>query len=830
VSPIDPNLPRAADSTELLARLVDVTPTALAFLDRDYKFMWANRAAAEQVSVPEEEIVGRSIFELVPVFWPDLKVLLDRALAGESIREVSVDLNELFDEPRDWIGSFFPFEKGGEIIAVACISFDVTHLRVVESALRDRNDLFAMLARVNAAVNVSSSKQELFDEICELAYTTGNFRYAWVGVPADGQIVGVASAGTEDGYMRSLDWSGLQVTTDPDDPRSWGPTGQAFQTGEISVVNSVQDSAASEVARDAANRFGFHGGAAFPIREGGEVVAILTLYADRAHFFTEEFVETLAEITPSLSLAMDRLALEERRKASDATLMLRDRALSAATQGVVISDARAEDNPIIYVTPALLELTGYAAEELLGTNCRILQGEESDPAAVAIMHKAIAEESSCEVELLNYRKDGSAFWNRVSIAPIRDGAGTLTHYVGVQTDVTERRMLENQFRQAQKMEAVGLLAGGVAHDFNNLLTAIRGSADLALAEVKTESVRADLMHINEAAEHAAHLTGQLLAFSRQQVLKPQSTDLNRVVAETTGMIARVIGENILLREELGGAIETVLVDRAQLQQVMLNLAINARDAMPTGGKLTIETSSADLDESYVSSGRVPKAGKYAIVRINDNGEGMDEATQAKVFEPFFTTKESGTGLGLATVYGIVSQSGGHISVDSELGLGTTFCIYLPTTSEEVSPIRGDPTVSSGSLEGKETILHVEDSDMLRPLVARALTRYGYTVISAGDSEEALDTARDMAGKIDLVITDIVMPGLNGRELAEILTAQYPDVKVLFTSGYPADMMIRQGIAQAEVNFIEKPFRAAELVPLVRSILDGATAPAGVTIQ
>jgi two-component system cell cycle sensor histidine kinase/response regulator CckA len=369
------------------------------------------------------------------------------------------------------------------------------------------------------------------------------------------------------------------------------------------------------------------------------------------------------------------------------------------------------------------------------------------------------------------------------------------------------------------MEAVGQLAGGVAHDFNNALTAIRGSVDLALGEVKLESAREDLRQIDKAAEHAANLTRQLLAFSRQQVLQPQSTDLNQVVTEITALITRIIGDNIDLHEDLSPSLDTVLVDRAQLQQVIINLAINARDAMPDGGIIEIKTSNCELDESYVTNGLVAEAGDYAMIEISDNGSGMDEQTQAKVFDPFYTTKSEGTGLGLATVYGIVSQTGGYIALDSEPNIGTTFKVYLPTTEREVAPARADRSAAAGSSDGSETILHVEDSEMLRPLVKRTLGRRGYNVLSAANAEEAIEIAKTEEGKIDLVLTDIVMPGLNGRELADILLPLYPNLRVLFTSGYPADVVIREGIAEDEVHFIEKPFLAKDLVAKVRSILD-----------
>lgn len=802
----------------MLTTLVEIVQMPLVFIDSSYRILYLNEAAAVQVGRTRSELQGTLMSELDVHAWPELRKVFDLALAGKTLRNIDLDIRAIAVGDREWVGSFYPVRDGDEIIAVACTSMDVTELLEVKRELEIRNDNFAMLAQVNGAVSRSSSSEELFAEICEIAVNTGNLRYAWVGVPKDDEIVGVASAGDDVGYMRALTARGLTVTTDPADPRSQGPTGQAYLTGEMNWVNDYFESPKVELWREAAREVGFHGSAGLPILEGGRVVAILSLYAPRKDHFTDALVETLSEISPSLSFAMDRFELDRQRKASEAELILRDRALSAATQGVLITDARAGNHPITYVSPAFEKLTGYSNAELIGQSCDMLEGPKTDLAELGKLRDAIDAGRSHEAELLINRRNGEEYWNHVAISPIFDEDGTLTHHVGVHTDVTERLRLEEQVRQAQKMEAVGQLAGGVAHDFNNVLTAIRGSVDLAMTEVESASAREDLRQIEKAAEHAAHLTHQLLAFSRQQVLQPQSTDLNKVVHDTTALIDRVIGDDIQLVQKLGPDIESVLVDRGQLQQVIINLCINARDAMPDGGRITIATSSCDLDETYVSNNFVPASGRYVLLEIADSGFGMDLETQAHAFEPFFTTKSEGTGLGLATVYGIVSQMGGHVEVESEPSIGTSFNVYLPSTTREVAPARTSPAHSGESPNGSETILHVEDSEMLRPMVQRALGRHGYNVLSAVDAEEAIEIARERDGNVDLLLTDIVMPGLNGRELADLLHAQYPHLRVLFTSGYPADVAVRNGIAANEVNFIEKPFLASDLLPLIQSIL------------
>jgi CheY-like chemotaxis protein len=377
--------------------------------------------------------------------------------------------------------------------------------------------------------------------------------------------------------------------------------------------------------------------------------------------------------------------------------------------------------------------------------------------------------------------------------------------------------LESQLVQAQKLEAIGSLAGGVAHDFNNVLTIIRGACDLVLRDLTDDKLRHKVGQIDLAAEHASALTRQLLAFSRQQVLHPEPTDLNNVVDSTLELAERVISEQIDLRRQLGPDLPAVHVDRGQLQQVILNLCINARDAMPQGGTISVRTSYVALDQAYASVHVEVSAGPYLLLEITDTGVGMDAETSSRIFEPFFTTKTDGTGLGLATVHGIVRQSGGHLWLYSEPGLGTTFKVYLPVAASLPSPTV--PAVpEEEQFDGRETILVVEDNNLLRPIIAEMLEPYGYTVLLAADGVEALTVAAQHPGTIDLLLTDVVMPRLNGRELAERLLAKNPETRVLFSSGYPADTVVRAGIAEARVSFIQKPYVAGDLLSKIRSTL------------
>ncbi|HVH08772.1 MAG TPA: ATP-binding protein, partial [Gemmatimonadales bacterium] len=411
----------------------------------------------------------------------------------------------------------------------------------------------------------------------------------------------------------------------------------------------------------------------------------------------------------------------------------------------------------------------------------------------------------------------------VFAAPRRDAAGRVTGILALVEDVTGVKRLEQQFFQAQKMEAVGRLAGGVAHDFNNLLTAILGSTELLREMIPTDHPgREEAEETRKAALRAADLTRQLLAFSRQQVLAPRVLSLNDVVVDMDRMLRRLIGEDIDLRTVLAGDLGAVRADPGQLEQVIVNLAVNARDAMPTGGKLTIETANTALDEAYAAARPVVAAGRYVMLAVSDTGAGMDEATKARLFEPFFTTKPKGkgTGLGLATVYGIVKQSGGYISVYSEPGRGATFKVYLPRVDAAVEPVEAAPA-AGGSLRGSETVLVVEDQGEVRSLTRRVLEARGYQVLVAASGQEAMRLAEERPGAIDLLLTDVIMPGMSGRGLGLLLAAAHPAMKVLYVSGYADESIVHQGMLEPGVWFLQKPFTPEALARKVREVLESA---------
>jgi two-component system, cell cycle sensor histidine kinase and response regulator CckA len=418
------------------------------------------------------------------------------------------------------------------------------------------------------------------------------------------------------------------------------------------------------------------------------------------------------------------------------------------------------------------------------------------------------------------RPDGGVRWIRDRGFPVRDDRGRLLMFTGVASDITERKALEEQLLQAQKMEAVGRLAGGVAHDFNNLLMAIMGYGELMKGKVLAgDPLHGYLQDILKATDRAVALTQQLLTFSRRQILKPQLVDLNRVVLDLKKMLERLIGEDLDLEIVTAPELGPVKVDPGQLSQIIMNLVVNARDAMPRGGRLSIETVNIDIKASrHTGFGPAPP-GPYVRLTVRDTGVGMDEATRAHIFEPFFTTKEPGrgTGLGLSIVYGIVKQSGGYIDVKSAPGEGSSFMIYLPRLKGVMEPPREEIPVGKG-FQGEGTILLVEDEDVLRTLLGKFLRLHGYTVLEAHHGGEALLICERHQGPLHLMVTDVVMPHMGGRELADRVTPLFPDMKVLYMSGYTEDAMVHCGVADLKVPFLQKPFKPIELARKIRAIL------------
>lgn len=499
-------------------------------------------------------------------------------------------------------------------------------------------------------------------------------------------------------------------------------------------------------------------------------------------------------------------------------------AVEQSADAVLMTDLKGR---IEYVNPAFEKLTGYSAEEVKGKTPRILRSGQHEPAFYRDLWQTIRAGQVFRGIVVNRKKNGEFYCIEESISPVRDSAGAVTHFISNGRDLTERKRLEAQLQQAQKMDAVGRLAGGVAHDFNNLLTIIISYSELAMDSVEPESpLAAKLNEIVAAGKRAAQLTRQLLAFSRKQPQVLRVLDMNSAIANMTGTLQRLIGEDIQLSFTAGENLAPVRLDPVQLEQVLMNLAANARDAMPRGGCLKIETADTFLSDGYIQNkpAIIPK-GRYTLLTVSDNGQGIPPEQLPHIFEPFFTTKPDGkgTGLGLATVYGIVKQNQGFVWVYSEAGMGTVFKIYLPcaggvSTSEECAPFQ-----LNLSRRGSETILLVEDERAVRCATAEFLRTQGYKVLEAEDGIQALAIAHSFGDPIHLVISDVVMPNMSGGELAKKLASLLPDTTMLFVSGYPGKTVQDHEVLDVGANFLQKPFTLKQLSQKIREIIEVSVA-------
>jgi two-component system, cell cycle sensor histidine kinase and response regulator CckA len=528
------------------------------------------------------------------------------------------------------------------------------------------------------------------------------------------------------------------------------------------------------------------------------------------------FKQRLSRLAPAVRRALDEAQDRKKRRAAETALLRQARLLHLASDAIVIGDLKGR---VSYWNQGAERLYGWTRSEALGKVFDELLDTQY-PSPPERVRARLLEEGRWEGELVQSRHDGERLTVLSRWTLERGSEGDPAAALIINTDLTLRFRLEAQLRQSQKMEAIGTLAGGVAHDFNNMLTSIIGFSHLLLQELEGDSpLREFVDEIRKAADRAASLTRQLLTFSRRQLLNPAVVDLNSVVQNLSGMFRRLIGEDIAFEIVLEPELGRVRIDPGQIEQAIVNLVINARDAMPRGGRLTIATSNAEIS---ADAGQPPEApnGPSVVLAVSDTGTGMDAETRARIFEPFFTTKPigKGTGLGLSTVYGLVQQSGGHISVSSEPGRGTTFRISLPRTEEQAEAAA--PSTEKHAGHGSEVVLLVDDEEAVRSLTRRILKSKGYNVLEAGSGDDALERARKYPGRIDLLLTDVVMPGQSGPEIAQALSRERPDLKVLYVSGYADDDTVARGLLKTGVSFLQKPFGFEILARRVRDVLDG----------
>jgi len=686
------------------------------------------------------------------------------------------------------------------------------------AALKNLNRVYAMLSNINQTIVRVRDQQELFRTACRIAVEDGGFRLACIDLldTTSGAVTQAASAGLDDDYHTRL------CTTLENTSSDLGPIESSIREGRYSIVNDIEQYDRLAPWRAEALQRGYLSLAIFPLVVFDTVRGAISLYADEPHFFNANEVKLLDELALDISFALEFSEQEESRRKAEAALRESQQlfATVASTSPALIwmSDL---DKCRIWFNEPWLAFTGRTVVEEMGDGWTA--GVHPDDLAHCLQAytEAFEARKPFAMEYRLRRHDGEYRWLLDQGQPRDDASGVFAGYIGSCLDLTEHRTLEKQMRHAVKMESIGTLAGGVAHDFNNILMAIIGYGQLALMGMaQNDPQRLNIQHILEGADRAARLTKDLLLFSRKQISERKPVDLNEIIKTVEKFIVRVIGEDIACETRLPDEPLTVLADSYQLEQVLMNFATNARDAMPKGGTFSITAEQIMLLPDFIAAHGFGRPGPYARLTVADNGCGMDEQTRNRIFEPFFTTKDvgKGTGLGLAVVYGIIKQHEGYINVYSEPGQGATFRIYLPLIVAN-TPKKESEKQEAVPAHGTETILVAEDDESLRTLAQKALSQFGYTVIEAVDGEEAVRKFKENQSSIQLLLFDIIMPKMNGQEAYEAINKIRPGVKTIFMSGYAPEMIHEKAGLGEAVPLLAKPLSPTELLKKVRETLD-----------
>ena len=729
-------------------------------------------------------------------------------------------------------GELAQIAHGFDLMADALQAHEVER-KADDVQLRKINRALRTLSRTNEIVIHATKETDLLEAICSTLVHVGEYCMAWIGFSEQNEGKGirpVAYAGFEQGYLESLN------LTWADTEKGRGPTGTAIRTGTPSVCNDILSNPKFATWRDEAIKLGYESFASLPLVANDETIGALSLYAEQKDAFDQEELQLLTELSNDLAFGISHIRLGvERNQAEKALQQSKERykelyvhtkkseelyrsIIDASPDAIVIYDLQGRTQ---FVSPMFTRIFEWTSAEIKDKRIPFVPETEKQRTMKTI--RAVVEDGTPCIGFETRRSNKSGRVLDVSISASRydDHQGNPIGTIAILRDISERKKMEKQLLQAQKMESVGRLAGGVAHDYNNMLSVIIGYAELALDKVEPdEPLHADLEEILAAGKRSADITRQLLAFARQQTVAPKVLDLNESVESMLKMLRRLIGEDIDLAWHPRKGLWPVKMDPTQIDQILANLCVNARDAITDVGKITIETDIAAFDKSYCAEHAYFVPGEYVMLAVSDDGCGMDNETLDKLFEPFFTTKEGGrgTGLGLATVYGIVKQNEGFINVYSESGKGTTFRIYL---SKHVGQGVEAQKTSVGEVPNGhgETVLVVEDEASVLKLTEKILSDLDYRVILANTPAEALQLVEADIDDLSLLITDVVMPEMNGRELAERLQLLYPNLKCLFMSGYTANVIAHRGVLEDGVNFIQKPFSQKDMAIKVRRALD-----------
>jgi PAS domain S-box-containing protein len=693
---------------------------------------------------------------------------------------------------------FAPYAPG----EVAIMIRDITARKQMEATLRHRNRELDLLNRVIAASASAIEPEAILETVChELAQFFDLPQAAAALFDANKTTLTVKAE-----YLANQGASLLNLSI----PSQHLPADLMSYKAPL-IFNDVKDDPRLACMQERLKQQGIVAALVCPIMIDGELAGTLGLAASEARHFKAEEISLTWSVADQVAGAIARARLTQAHQRLSA-------ALEQAGESIAITDPAGK---ITYVNPTFEQVTGYNRSEVLGCSHEFLESGFQSPEFYQQIWATLAAKQIWHGRFINRKKDGALYTENATIAPVLNSAQEIVNFVFIKRDITNELRLEEQMRQAQKMDAVGRLAGGIAHDLNNLLLVINGVSDLLLTEFHdhTQPTYQDLCQIKQTGERAAMLIRQLLTFSRKQVLQLEQLDLNAVITDIYKMLRRLIREDIEIVTHLSPILGPIKADRGQLGQVIMNLAINARDAMPAGGQLTLATTNVTLDQVYASRFLDVEPGPYALLTISDTGIGMNSDTVAHIFEPFFTTKSpgEGTGLGLAIVHGIIKQGKGHIEVESTPGQGTSFKIYLPRLVES-TPAAGQEALLAELPQGSETILVVEDEMSVRELIKRILATKGYEVLLAGQGTEAIQMCtQEPKLPIDLVLTDIIMPGMNGAELATRLKQMQPELKIVYMTGY-AENMVTEGLSEGE-TLINKPFTPTGLLHAIREVLD-----------
>ncbi|MEK7773164.1 MAG: PAS domain S-box protein, partial [Deltaproteobacteria bacterium] len=690
----------------------------------------------------------------------------------------------------------------GVPIALAGAVQDISERKRVENQLRAINRTLTMVTECNQSLIRATDESELLKEVCGIIVGIGGYRMAWVGYAEHDESRSVrpmAVAGHNEGYVENVNISWA------DTERGKGPSGRAIRTGRPVVASDIAGEPDYIWSSEAAAR-GYASSIALPILIGAKVLGSLNIYAGEANAFDQEEVNLLIDLTGDLAYGISALRVHaEHRTAEEALKRSEEKYRTLFEESRDVIFICSADKKELDINTAGLDLFGFSSrDEMLKLN--FPQDICFNPEERWRFERELTKKGFInDLELVLKRKDSKPVYALISANIVRGHKGEISAYRGIIHDMTGYKNLEQQLLQAQKMEAIGQLTGGIAHDFNNLLTTIMNSASLLEMDLdRSGRSMYYVQQIQAAAQSAATLTRSLLAFSRRQIMEVRPVNLNDVITNVQKLLSRMIGEDVDLEFSPAPYPLPVMADIAQLEQVLMNLAANSRDAMPEGGRLSISTKLAEIDNDFIKVRGFGKAGEYAVINVSDTGTGIDEAAKGKIFEPFFTTKEvgKGTGLGLSIVYGIIKQHGGYINVESSPGNGASFTIYMPLI--ESRAVKSEIKAPAPLARGSETLLLAEDDKAVRTLIKITLERCGYKVIEAADGEDAINKFMENQNSIELIILDVIMPRKNGKEAYNEIRKARPGIRAIFTSGYNEEIIHKKGILEEGLNFVSKP--------------------------